>query len=93
MSTTPDRDFDEVDPQAIDMAAQEEVTETSAEPEVDEQTEKLIAWDESPVSSGGMVPRVPLEDNVPPTEQLTDEGLDIADSEQRIAAEDPDFGA
>ena len=80
----------EFDPEEIAEATSDLRTEVGA-PEVSEETEGLIAWDEPPAESGREVPKVPLEDETPIGETLTYEGVDEADREQRIAAADPDY--
>ncbi len=55
-------------------------------PEVDATTARLQEWDESPESSGHMVPRIPPEDEVSATELLIEEGLEEADHDQRLSA-------
>jgi hypothetical protein len=80
----------EFDPEEIAEATAEMHTDVTA-PEVDEKTEELTVWDEPLAESGRVVPKVPLEDEVPLGETLTYEGVDEADRERRIAAADPDF--
>lgn len=80
----------EIDNAEIVEAAQE-TEAVNVEPEVAPGTENMVAWDESPESSGHAAPKVPMEDEVAPGEQLVYEGLEEADREQRIAAADPDF--
>jgi hypothetical protein len=82
-----DADFD---PEEIEAAADERVTPESA-PEVDSKTENLTEWDQPASEASGNIPKVPLEDETAIAEELTEEGMDEADREQRIASADPDF--
>jgi hypothetical protein len=68
-----------------------EIEEDELAPEVDQRTIELTAWDEPPGSTGTSAPKTQMEDEVPPGEQLVEEGIDEADREQRLAASDPDF--
>jgi hypothetical protein len=81
---------DEFDPHSLDNAADKTPIETKA-PELSDQTEELVAWDEPPDASGHETPTVKPEDEIPPVEQLVEEGMDQAERDRRIAAEDPDF--
>ena len=77
------------DPEELDEAVND-TAPTGNAPEVDQMTASLSAWDEAPGSSGKEAPKVPLEDETAAPIKLVNEGLDIADSEQRAAAADPD---
>jgi hypothetical protein len=94
MKSTPRKrepfDDPEIDPQELENAEYSTAADERA-PEVDARTVELTAWDEPPGSSGTSAPKVPMDDEVPPGEQLVEEGLDEADREQRLAASDPDF--
>ena len=83
-------DDDDSDPRALENAADETPTETTA-PELSEQTKELIEWDEPPSATGHEIPTVKPEDETSIAEQLINEGTDEADRDRRIAAEDPDF--
>jgi hypothetical protein len=82
-------DDDEVDPEEIESAAEERITPANP-PEVDSQTENLTEWDQ-PATASASEPKVPLEDETALAEELTEEGIDEADREQRLASADPDF--
>jgi len=82
-----DPDFDA---EEIEDASSERITPHIA-PEVDRKTENITEWDEPPAAAGVSAPKVPLEDEAEVPEELTEEGIDEADREQRIASADPDF--
>lgn len=84
------RDDPDFDPREIEEA-EFASAEDESPPEVDERTVELTAWDEPPGSSGTAAPKVGMEDEIPPGEQLVEEGIDEADREQRLAAADPDY--
>ena len=86
----PDPNDDESDAHSLNDAADETPTDVNA-PELSEQTEELIAWDEPPEASGHEVPTVRPEDEISPVEQLVEEGMDQAERDRRMAAADPDF--
>ena len=94
MKATPDKrplnDDPELDPREIEEAEYAAPGEDHP-PEVDGQTIALTQWDEAPSSSGTTAPKVHLDDEIPPGEQLVEEGVNEADREQRLAAADPDF--
>ncbi|CAN5519032.1 hypothetical protein BH09VER1_BH09VER1_51400 [soil metagenome] len=77
------------DPDELDAAVNDRAP-SSAAPEVDERTGNLTAWDEPPGAMGGSAPKVPPDDEATIGAELVDEGLDVADSEQRVASADPD---
>jgi hypothetical protein len=81
---------DESDPHALEDAADETPTKTTA-PELSEQTKELVAWDEPPDAAGHEAPTVKPEDETSAVQELVEEGIDEADRDQRIAAADPDF--
>jgi hypothetical protein len=81
-----DADFDA---EEIEAAVEEDATPENA-PEVDSKTENLTKWDE-PAAASGAVPNTPLDDEAALDEELTEEGIDEADRDQRIASADPDF--
>ena len=83
-------DDDDHSPDELDVASDETPTDVTA-PELNPETKDLVEWDESPESSGHVVPKVLPEDEVSAAEQMVDEGTDEADRDQRIAAADPDF--
>ncbi|MEO7934154.1 MAG: hypothetical protein ABIT76_13455 [Chthoniobacterales bacterium] len=61
----------------------------SIEPEVvDPALVDLAAWDEPPTSSGTAVPRTPLENESSFSEILVQEGVEEAEHERRLVAED-----
>ncbi len=60
-------------------------------PELSEETEKLVAWDEPPESAGHQAPTTKPEDETSVAADLVEKGLDAAERERRIAAADPDF--
>ena len=91
MSTTIDDSDDDIDPDEIENASEQVSDEALGDPEVDADTANLTAWDEPVESAGGAVPKMGMEDEISPVEQLVEEGLDEADREQRIAAADPDY--
>jgi hypothetical protein len=82
-----DPDFD---PREIENAEYASPDDALA-PEVDSRTIELTQWDEAPGSSGAAAPKTGMEDEIPPGEQLVEEGIDEADREQRLAASDPDY--
>lgn len=84
----PPKEDPEIDPHELENADQ---IQGSDAPEVDEQTAELTSWDESPETAGSAAHKVLPEDEVPPGEQLVEEGVEQADRDQRIAAADPDF--
>jgi hypothetical protein len=94
MKTTPRKRRADEDPE-IDIREIEEAEYSTAAdeqaPEVDPRTVNLTSWDEPPGSSGTSAPKTHLDDEIPPGEQLVEEGIDEADREQRLAASDPDY--
>lgn len=82
-----DPDFDPQEMENAEFATPDD----EIAPELDERTAGLTEWDEPPSSSGTAAPKIGMEDEIPPGEQLVEEGLDEADREQRIAASDPDY--
>lgn len=82
-----DPDFD---PREIENAEYGTIEDNQA-PELDSRTTELTEWDEPPGASGTAAPKIGMEDEIPPGEQLVEEGIDEADREQRLAASDPDF--
>jgi len=80
---------DDFDAEEIEAAVEESVTPENA-PEVDSKTENLTVWDE-PAAASASAPRTPLEDEAALPEELTEEGIDEADRDQRIASADPDY--
>jgi hypothetical protein len=94
MKTTPRRRRADEDPEIDIREIEEAESSTAADeqaPEVDPRTVNLTSWDEPPGSSGTSAPKTQLDDEIPPGEQLVEEGIDEADREQRIAASDPDY--
>ena len=89
-----DPDFD---PHELEEAVDEETSLESQDqekaPEVDDDTEDLTEWDQPPGAAGMTVPKLLPEDEAPVGETLTQEGLDEAERERRIAAADPDYEA
>jgi len=83
-------DEDDLDPQEIENAADESPVVTDA-PENSSRTEYLTEWDTPPHALGTAAPKVPMEDEVGPVEELINEGLDEADRQQRMAAADPEL--
>jgi hypothetical protein len=81
----PDFDIREIEEAEYSTAADE------AAPEVDPRTVNLTSWDDPPGSSGTSAPKTHLDDEIPPGEQLVEEGVDEADRDQRLAASDPDY--
>ena len=79
-------DDDFIDPQAVESAA-----EFAPNEETEGTATELTAWDEPTGITGRGAPKVLPEDEIPAAEQLVAEGIDEADREQRLAAEDPDF--
>lgn len=85
----PNEDPD-IDPREIEDAEYASPDDSRA-PEVDPRTVELTQWDQAPASTGTAAPKTGMEDEIPPGEQLVEEGLDEADREQRLAASDPDY--
>jgi len=83
-------DDDDFDPEEIEAAAAEVLTPSNA-PEENSKTENLTEWDQPATASAGSVPKTPLEDETAIPELLTEEGIDEADRDQRLASADPDF--
>lgn len=77
------------DPDELDQAVNDRAPGISS-PELDERTEFVTTWDEPPASHGSQAPRNRLDDEQDVGGQLVDEGLDTADTEQRVAAADRD---
>ena len=80
---------DDFDPEEIEAAVEEGATPANA-PEVDSKTENLTEWDQ-PAAASSSAPKTPLEDEAALPEELTEEGIEEADREQRIASVDPDY--
>jgi hypothetical protein len=82
------------DPEAIQEAA-EEITDPGVEPppELSLRTEKLTEWDETIGSTGTQAPKVRPEDENSISEELVEDGIESADRDRRLAAEDPDYEA
>lgn len=81
-----DPDFD---PEELDEAVND-AGEGIHAPEVNPVTEELTEWDNPVDSSGHPVVRIEPEDEDEVLEHLVEDGVDVADSEQRIAAADRD---
>lgn len=61
---------------------------TTAEvPEADAELEEITTWDEPPTQTGHLVAAPPLEDENNISEQLIEDGLEEADHDTRVAAE------
>jgi len=60
-------------------------------PELDNRTKDVTEWDDPPASHGEAAPKVGFDDENSVASELVEEGIDEADREQRLAAEDPDF--
>ncbi len=60
---------------------------TAEAPEADADLEQVTAWDEPPMQTGHLVAVPPLEDESNISEQLIDDGLEEADHDTRVAAE------
>jgi hypothetical protein len=82
-----DPEFDAREIEDAEFASQDD----ERAPELDPRNVELTTWDEPPSSSGTAAPKVGMEDEIPPGEQLVEEGIDEADREQRLAAADPDY--
>lgn len=78
------------DPAELEVAADETPAPKLA-PELSEETEKLVAWDEPPESAGHRASTTKPEDETSIAADLVEKGIDAADRERRIAAADPDF--
>jgi len=88
--TTPNPQSDpDFDPEELDEAVND-ADEGIHAPEVNAVTEELTAWDEPADSTGHAAIRVEPEDEVEVREHFVEDGVDVADSEQRIAAADRD---
>lgn len=83
--------MEDSDAQALQEASVKDSTKRRIAPEVDPATAGLTTWDEPENAAGTKTPNVSSGDDTTVAEQLVDEGLEEADREQRIAAEDPDF--
>jgi len=83
-------DDDEFDQEEIEAVSEDRVTPDHA-PEVDSKTENLTEWDQPASEADGNTPKTPFEDEATIDEELTEEGIDEADREQRLASADPDF--
>ena len=83
----PDED-DEVETDDDIAEGEEETAEATDAPETSEETENLVKWDEPPGSTGRRAPEIIPEDEVSPGEASVREGMEEADREQRIAADD-----
>ena len=90
MTTPLSSEDPEYDPEELDEAVNELPSGVHA-PEVSEQTENLTEWDDPTDSTGHSVDKIPLEDETLLAEELVDDGIEAADSDQRIAAADPDL--
>lgn len=77
------------DPEELDEAVNDRAPDRPA-PEVDARTSEVTTWDDPPASHGGSAPKVPPDDEATVGAELVDEGIDVADSEQRVAAADPE---
>jgi hypothetical protein len=82
-----DADFD---PEELDEAIAEPSTNL-VEPEVDAKTEALVDWDNPTASAGSIAPKVSPDDEATVPERLTQDGVEEAERDRRIAAADPDF--
>lgn len=60
---------------------------TAEAPEADPELEQMTTWDEPPAQTGHLVPTTPLDDENNVAEQLVDNGLEEADHDIRVAAE------
>lgn len=87
-STDPGLD-ETFDPDELDEAVNDQAPKSEA-PEIDARTSNVTTWDDPPASHGGSAPKIPPDDEATIGADLVDEGLDVADSEQRVAAADPD---
>lgn len=63
-------------------------TPHSPAPETDANLEELTAWDEPPGQSGGVVEATPLEDEGEVAGDLIGEGIEEADHDTRVEAEE-----
>jgi hypothetical protein len=89
----PDFDSHALEEAVEEMTPLEDGEPAETAPEVNEETAKLTEWDQPPNATGAAVPKVPPEDESPVTEILTQEGVEEAERERRIAAADPDYEA
>lgn len=80
---------DTFDPDELDAAVNDHAPANPA-PEIDARTKFVTTWDEPPSSTGKSAPKIPPDDEATIGSELVDEGIDVADSEQRIASADPD---
>lgn len=60
---------------------------TAEAPEADAELEQVTTWDEPPTQTGHLVAIPPLEDENNISEQLIEDGLEEADHDTRVAAE------
>lgn len=90
MTASQSNEDPEYDPEELDEAVNEQPSGVHA-PEVNEQTENLTEWDDPIDSSGHSVDKIPLEDETLMAEELVEDGIDAADSDQRVAAADPEI--
>lgn len=60
---------------------------TAEAPEADAELEQVTTWDEPPTQTGHLVTIPPLEDENNISEQLIEDGLEEADHDTRVAAE------
>jgi len=83
-------DDNEVDPDEIFEVVNDTETVFIA-PEEAEETRNLKEWDTPPDAQGHAAHKVLPEDEIPVGETLIYDGMEVADTEQRVAAVDPDF--
>lgn len=79
----------EIDPESIDTASERPAEPTP--PEVSPGLEELTEWDTPTDAAGETVPKVQPDDETAAAEELVEEGVEEADRDQRLAAEDPDY--
>ncbi len=80
----------EVDPNALEIV-NEPAASSARDPEVTAQTEAITEWDTPPTAAGAPAARAGMEDEATISETLTEEGVEEADRDQRLAAADPDY--
>lgn len=61
---------------------------TTEAPEADPGLEQVTTWDDPPTQTGHLVATPPLDDENSVAEQLVDDGLEEADHDIRVAAEE-----
>ncbi len=82
-------DDDDADPEANESAVNAEAHADEA-PETNEKTRDLTAWDQPLSVAGTETPRVLPDDEESPAERLVAEGIEAAERERRLAADERD---